>query len=490
MPKVEYIDDVDYAGGDYVIPQYKQSRQKNLQLLHNGYVYCRDSNRGLRVYWRCRRFRNGKCGARLITIQDKIINETNRIHTHEPEDNDKSIIEGDYMITNNDMKYVIYYEDEHIARYSQTTRGKTQLLYLNQPFIKEKDVKGPNNTVERIIWRCNQWWNEKCRARVYTSNDRITPLNKFHTHSHVINRKPQYEVIGVAATKFPIISSTSAVFVDKNDQTNVKNDPSMMPLHNGSKVYVKKSDILKIFCDKPALYSGRLATLIFGEKKLNYSCMPEERDSKYNPLNEEILESIINNIKGTFYPPPDKNIRYLTTPHGRFQLYYNGFLYNRNMSSQLKTYWRCTMNGKLKCSARIIGTPNGFTLSKPQHNHEPTTFISSASGQQLCSVKGKMYKKIRGRMYRSYYLCVDKNYLLVPLNSQLQRCGETQVIYQGVLYFRSSHYKDRIYWRCSSARAHECKARFQTKGDKILKPFLLHTHPVTAYSFIKKEEPM
>lgn len=49
MPKVEYIEEVDYAGGDYVIPQFKQSRQKNLQLLHNGYVYCRDSNRGLRV---------------------------------------------------------------------------------------------------------------------------------------------------------------------------------------------------------------------------------------------------------------------------------------------------------------------------------------------------------------------------------------------------------------------------------------------------------
>lgn len=45
--------------------------------------------------------------------------------------------------------------------------------------------------VERKIWRCNQWWNEKCRARVYTIGDHITPLNKFHTHSHVINRKPR-----------------------------------------------------------------------------------------------------------------------------------------------------------------------------------------------------------------------------------------------------------------------------------------------------------
>lgn len=70
------------------VPRYKQSRQKNLQLLHNGYIYCRDSNRGVRVYWRCRLFRNGKCGARLITIDDKIVSES-RAHTHDPEESDK-----------------------------------------------------------------------------------------------------------------------------------------------------------------------------------------------------------------------------------------------------------------------------------------------------------------------------------------------------------------------------------------------------------------
>lgn len=82
-------------------------------------------------------------------------------------------------------------ENDHIARYSQTTRGKIQLLYLGQPFVFEKDVKGHNEEVLRKIWRCNQWWNEKCRARVYTIGDNITPLNKFHTHAHVINRKPR-----------------------------------------------------------------------------------------------------------------------------------------------------------------------------------------------------------------------------------------------------------------------------------------------------------
>lgn len=85
-------DDIEYSN-EFSAPRYKQSRQKNLQLLHNGFIYCRDTNRGNRIYWRCRLFRNGKCGARLITIDDKIINES-RAHTHDPEEADKKYEEA------------------------------------------------------------------------------------------------------------------------------------------------------------------------------------------------------------------------------------------------------------------------------------------------------------------------------------------------------------------------------------------------------------
>ena len=73
------------------------------------------------------------------------------------------------------------------------------------------------------------------------------------------------------------------------------------------------------------------------------------------------------------------------------------------------------------------------------------------------------------------------------LNPQLIRCGDTQVMLQGTLYFRSSIYKDRTYWRCSNARSHDCKSRFQTKGNKILKPFLLHTHEITLPKDLKRQ---
>lgn len=69
---------------------------------------------------------------------------------------------------------------------------------------------------------------------------------------------------------------------------------SVMALHNGSNVYVRKDEILKIFCDKPALYSARLAALVFGEDTLSNSCMPEESNPRYTPLDEETLDSIVS----------------------------------------------------------------------------------------------------------------------------------------------------------------------------------------------------
>lgn len=65
---------------------------------------------------------------------------------------------------------------------------------------------------------------------------------------------------------------------------------------------------------------------------------------------------------------------------------------------------------------------------------------------------------------------------LEELNPQLIKYGDTQVLYQGILYFRSSSYKGKTYWRCSNLRSHDCKARFQTMRSEIIKPYLVHNH--------------
>ncbi|XP_055704552.1 modifier of mdg4-like isoform X23 [Phlebotomus papatasi] len=74
------------------------------------------------------------------------------------------------------------------AIYERTMRGKDQVIYMGQPFIFDKYVQLTNG-IEKRIWRCNQWWNKKCRARIYTIGDLVTPINKLHTHADIIKRK-------------------------------------------------------------------------------------------------------------------------------------------------------------------------------------------------------------------------------------------------------------------------------------------------------------
>ncbi|XP_059219145.1 uncharacterized protein LOC131995132, partial [Stomoxys calcitrans] len=79
-------------------------------------------------------------------------------------------------------------DEPTVAVYSATSRGRIQLIYGGQPFIFEKKIKLPTNE-EKKYWRCNQWWNQKCRSRVCTINDMVLPLNRYHTHEEIVRRK-------------------------------------------------------------------------------------------------------------------------------------------------------------------------------------------------------------------------------------------------------------------------------------------------------------
>ncbi|XP_026845151.1 GATA-type transcription factor SRE1 [Drosophila persimilis] len=71
-----------------------------------------------------------------------------------------------------------------------------QLIYGGQPFIFEKTLKLSSGE-EKRYWRCNQWWNQKCRSRVFTVNDIVCPLNRFHTHEEIVRRKKRVRRVPV-----------------------------------------------------------------------------------------------------------------------------------------------------------------------------------------------------------------------------------------------------------------------------------------------------
>lgn len=82
---------------------------------------------------------------------------------------------------------ILIYVISEQAVYSTTCRGRIQLIYCGQPFNFER-TSLLHNGEEKTYWRCNQWWSQKCRSRLYTQNHIIVPLNKQHKHNGVVNR--------------------------------------------------------------------------------------------------------------------------------------------------------------------------------------------------------------------------------------------------------------------------------------------------------------
>lgn len=82
----------------------------------------------------------------------------------------------------------LYFSGAELAVFMQTTRGKDQVIYHGQPFILDKDITLKSGRKKRV-WRCNQWWSGKCRARIFTVGDHVWPLKNEHTHADVITRK-------------------------------------------------------------------------------------------------------------------------------------------------------------------------------------------------------------------------------------------------------------------------------------------------------------
>lgn len=113
-----------------------------------------------------------------------------------------------------------------IAVYSATSRGRVQLIYGGQPFIFEKNLKLPTGE-EKKYWRCNQWWNQKCRSRVFTINDAVVPLNRYHTHEEIVKRKKRVRKIPTG----PPSGKSCNTSVKKNVNVSTTIDVSEIGMH-------------------------------------------------------------------------------------------------------------------------------------------------------------------------------------------------------------------------------------------------------------------
>ena len=93
------------------------------------------------------------------------------------------------------------------------------MIYGGQPFIFEKKIKLATNE-EKKYWRCNQWWNQKCRSRVCTINDMVIPLNRYHTHEEIVRRKKRVR------KNVPTTNMQDKITIKTEPNVSVGNSPS------------------------------------------------------------------------------------------------------------------------------------------------------------------------------------------------------------------------------------------------------------------------
>lgn len=91
------------------------------------------------------------------------------------------------------------------------------------------------------------------KSRAVTTKSKVAPISK--------------PVLTKLENKSPITAGTSSSAVSG---TGVR-----IPLHAGSKVFVYKEDLIRIYSNIPAIYTGRLAELVFGKSELQ--AMPDKK---------------------------------------------------------------------------------------------------------------------------------------------------------------------------------------------------------------------
>lgn len=77
-------------------------------------------------------------------------------------------------------------------------------------------------------------------------------------------------------------------------RTVARAPPSKVPLHSGSDIFISTKDLINIYTPKPALYTARLADVIFGRDILMNSCVTRTQNTAdLVPLDVHKLRSVI-----------------------------------------------------------------------------------------------------------------------------------------------------------------------------------------------------
>lgn len=115
--------------------------------------------------------------------------------------------------------------------------------------------------------------------------------------------KPTGEEQMTDNTNIPKIELSPLMFKQKDSKLVVESrpkqrkraNPDEIPLHKGCNIFINKSQLLEIYTPHPALYTIRLAEIVFGRETLS-TASKDSLDNALDLLDQNVLGSVIGKI--------------------------------------------------------------------------------------------------------------------------------------------------------------------------------------------------
>ncbi|CAD6994043.1 unnamed protein product [Ceratitis capitata] len=209
--------------------------------------------------------------------------------------------------------------------------------------------------------------------------------------------------------RLPVLLTEKKKSKNHNDevvQTLNKSIDAKIPLHAGSKVYVSKHDLAKIFIPNACIYTSRLSELVFGSDVLE-NISRSNAKQRLLMLDENLLKSIIN-LK---YIYEDKNtttyLQYATTQRGRVMLVYNGYRYVENRQSHKNIFWRCSRYVKYGCRATVVTSKLHDDVSAVRVTGAPHTHDQEVKTDNIVEISPDFIDESKGNLLRMVSLFTD-----------------------------------------------------------------------------------
>uniref|UniRef100_A0A336LHW6 CSON002390 protein n=2 Tax=Culicoides sonorensis TaxID=179676 RepID=A0A336LHW6_CULSO len=335
-----------------------------------------------------------------------------------------------------------------IFQFERSQRGKPILLYDNFRFRKERSV---NNIIR---WRCVTKNCKDSQNKAKIISVKSLPLGAtisipyiYSTSEDIISETQSQSPRTLKKAKILTNDNIKTVEFKQKSMRKKQSESDLIALHKGCNIKVSKTKLLEIYTPHPALYTIRLAQIVFGKETLS-AVSKESVGRAIDLLDQDILNSLVElEVSYTLMKINEDSYEVHKGTSGLFE--FDGYSYTLEKTKGQVSYYKCASYYKNKCMGRLMKHGDGFGgLCKKQglHNHPPL-------------VKDKNDKKLDFQLIRSKY-------------------NTLQLKYEGHLFNQHVKRDGIIYYRCTQYAPLRCRARVTLKNNTLIHSIHEHNHHI------------